>query len=95
MSVATPFLKPSNPSGAWTSESWSLEGLVDHSVASKLTGSAGYEFTNRDEDCTMRRWIHRVSYPSTALQYIGDIFLNLLIAGSGIALWMFSVFFFT
>jgi hypothetical protein len=27
----------------------------------------------------MRPWVHRVSYPSTALQYIADIFLNLLI----------------
>ena len=42
----------------------------------------------------MRPWVHRVSYPSTALQYIGDIFLNLLIAASGMALLMLSVFFF-
>ena len=60
----------------------------------KLTGSADYEFTHRHEDCAMRPWVHRVSYPSTALQYIGDIFLNLLIAASGMALLMLSVFFF-
>jgi hypothetical protein len=42
----------------------------------------------------MRPWVHRVSYPSTALQYIGDIFLNLLIATSGIALVMLGVFLF-
>lgn len=58
----------------------------------KLTGSADYEL--RHEDCVMRPWVHRVSYPSTALQYIGDIFLNLLIAASGMALLMLSVFFF-
>jgi hypothetical protein len=39
----------------------------------------------------MRPW---VQLPSTALQYIADIFLNLLIAGSGIALVMLSVSFF-
>lgn len=59
-----------------------------------LTGSASYEFTHKHEDCAMKPWVHRVSYPSTALQYIADIFLNLLIAGSGIALLMLSVFFF-
>ena len=58
----------------------------------KVTGSADYEL--RHEDCVMRPWVHRVSYPSTALQYIGDIFLNLLIAASGMALLMLSVFFF-
>jgi hypothetical protein len=42
----------------------------------------------------MRPWVHRVSYPSTALQYIRDIFLNLLIAGGAIALLMLSAFFF-
>jgi hypothetical protein len=42
----------------------------------------------------MRPWVHRGSYPSTALQYIADIFLNLLIAGTGMALLMLSVFFF-
>jgi hypothetical protein len=95
MSVATPFQNNRNPSGAWTSESWSLEGLVDHSGTLKSDRFGRYEFTKRDEDCAMRPRVHRVSYPSTALQYIGDIFLNLLIAGSGIALLMFSVFFFT
>ena len=58
----------------------------------KVTASADYEI--RHEDCVMRPWVHRVSYPSTALQYIGDIFLNLLIAASGMALLMLSVFFF-
>jgi hypothetical protein len=58
----------------------------------KVTASADYEL--RHEDCVMRPWVHRVSYPSTALQYIGDIFLNLLIAASGMALLMLSVFFF-
>ena len=36
----------------------------------------------------MTPWVHRVSYPSTVLQYIGDIFLTLLIAVGGIALLM-------
>lgn len=42
----------------------------------------------------MTPWVHRVSYPSTALQYIGDIILNLLIAVSAIALLMLGVFLF-
>jgi hypothetical protein len=36
----------------------------------------------------MTPWVHRVSYPSTVLQYLGDLFLTLLIAIVGIALLM-------
>jgi hypothetical protein len=42
----------------------------------------------------MTPWVHRVTYPSTLLQYIGDMILNLLIAASGIALLMIGVFLF-
>jgi hypothetical protein len=43
----------------------------------------------------MTPWVHRVSYPSTVLQYLGDLFLTLLIAISGIALLMFGLLLFT
>ena len=42
----------------------------------------------------MTPWVHRVNYPATALQYIGDIFLNLLIVASTFALLMLGVFLF-
>lgn len=38
--------------------------------------------------------VHRVTYPSTALQYIGNIILNLLLMAVT-TLLMFSVFLFT
>jgi hypothetical protein len=43
----------------------------------------------------MTPWVHRVSYPSTVLQYIGDVFLTLLIAAGGIVLLMLGIFLFT
>lgn len=42
----------------------------------------------------MTPWVHRVSYPSTVLQYIGDVFLTLLIAAGGIVLLMLGIFLF-
>jgi hypothetical protein len=39
--------------------------------------------------------VHRVSYPSTLLQYISDIFLTLLIAAGGIALLMLGILLFS
>jgi hypothetical protein len=39
-------------------------------------------------------WVHRVNYPSTALQYICDILLNVVIAASAIVLVMLGVFLF-
>jgi len=42
----------------------------------------------------MTPWVHRVSYPSTVLQYISDMFLTLLIAAGGIALLMFGILLF-
>jgi hypothetical protein len=39
----------------------------------------------------MTAWVHRVNYPSTALQFIGDICLNLLITAGAIAL-VFGIF---
>ena len=42
----------------------------------------------------MTPWVHRVSYPSTILQYISDIFLTLLIAAGGIALLMLGILLF-
>jgi hypothetical protein len=43
----------------------------------------------------MRPWVERVTYPAFALQYIGDIVLNLFIAGSGIVLLMLGMFLFS
>jgi len=42
----------------------------------------------------MTPWVHRVSYPSTVLQYLGDLFLTLLIAIGGIALLMLGILLF-
>lgn len=42
----------------------------------------------------MTPWVHRVSYPATVLQYLGDLFLNLLIAIGGIALLMLGILLF-
>jgi hypothetical protein len=42
----------------------------------------------------MTPWIHRGTYTSTVLQYIGDMILNLLIAAAGIALLMLGAFLF-
>jgi len=42
----------------------------------------------------MTPWVHRVGYPWTVLQYIGDIFLTLLIAVGGIAVLMLGIFLF-
>jgi hypothetical protein len=33
----------------------------------------------------------RLAFPSSALPYIGDVLLNLLIVGSGIALFMIGI----
>lgn len=41
----------------------------------------------------MTPWVHRVTYPSTALHYIGNIILNFLLMAAT-ALLMFSVFLF-
>ena len=42
----------------------------------------------------MTPWIHRASYPATVLQYLGDLFLTLLIAIGGIALLMLGILLF-
>ena len=42
----------------------------------------------------MTPWVHRVSYPSTVLQYIGDLFLTLLIAAGGIMLVLLAILLF-
>ncbi len=42
----------------------------------------------------MTLWVHRVNYSATALHYIQDIILNLLIVASGIALLRLAVFLF-
>ena len=42
----------------------------------------------------MTPWVHRVTYPSTVFQYIGDMILTLAIAASGIALLMLAVLLF-
>ena len=34
----------------------------------------------------MTSWVHRVTHPTTALQHIGDMILNLLIAAMIIAI---------
>jgi hypothetical protein len=39
----------------------------------------------------MRPWVDRVTFPSTAFQYLGDIILNLFIVASTFALLMLSV----
>ena len=44
----------------------------------------------------MTTWVMdcvRLAFPSSTLLYIGDILLNLLIAASGIALFMIGVLF--
>jgi hypothetical protein len=89
ISPATLFQAPSHPYGQRAGLQKGVSATLRHQ---KVTASADYEL--RHEDCVMRPWVHRVSYPSTALQYIADIFLNLLIAASGMSLLMLSVFFF-
>jgi len=42
----------------------------------------------------MTPWVHRVSYPSSVLEYLGDIFLTLVIAAGGIMLLMLGIFLF-
>ncbi|HSA85623.1 MAG TPA: hypothetical protein VLA67_07665 [Nitrospiraceae bacterium] len=42
----------------------------------------------------MTPWVHRASYPATVLQYLGDLFLTLLIAIGGIALLMLGILLF-
>ena len=44
------------------------------------------------EDLAMRPWVDRVTFP--ALEYVGDIILNLLIAAGSIILLMIGVFLF-
>jgi hypothetical protein len=39
----------------------------------------------------MRPWVDRVTFPSSALQYVGDILLNLFIVASTFALLMLGV----
>jgi hypothetical protein len=39
----------------------------------------------------MRPWVDRVTFPSSAFQYVGDIILNLLIVASTFALLMLGV----
>lgn len=41
----------------------------------------------------MRPWVDRVTFPSTALQYLGDIILNLFIVASTFALLMLGASF--
>lgn len=42
----------------------------------------------------MKPWVGRVTFPSSALEYVGDIVLNLLIVVGGIMLLMIGVFLF-
>ena len=42
----------------------------------------------------MTPWVHRVSYPASVLQYLGDLVLTLLIAIGGIALLMLGILLF-
>jgi hypothetical protein len=42
----------------------------------------------------MTPWVHRVKFSSTALEYIGNIVLNLLIVAGGITLFMLCVLLF-
>ena len=39
----------------------------------------------------MRPWVDRLTFPSNALQYVGDIILNLLIVAGAFALLVLSV----
>lgn len=39
----------------------------------------------------MRPWVDRLTFPSSALQYVGDIILNLLIVAGAFALLVLSV----
>jgi hypothetical protein len=50
--------------------------------------------TPHTEESIMTPWVHRVSSPSTFLQYIGDFFFTLLIAVGGIVLLMLGIFLF-
>jgi len=43
----------------------------------------------------MRPWVNRLTFPSGALQFAGDIILNLTIAAGTIALLTFGVLLFT
>lgn len=42
----------------------------------------------------MRPWVDRVTFSSSALEYIGNIILNLLIVAGGILLLIVGVFLF-
>jgi hypothetical protein len=42
----------------------------------------------------MRPWVDRVKFPSSALQYVADIILNMLIVASTFGLLMLVVFLF-
>jgi hypothetical protein len=42
----------------------------------------------------MRPWVDRATFPLNALEYVGDIILNLLIMAGGIMLLMIGVFLF-
>ena len=42
----------------------------------------------------MRPWVDRVTFSSSALEYIGDIILNLLIVAGGILLLIIGAFLF-
>jgi hypothetical protein len=46
------------------------------------------------EEDAMRPRVDRVTFPSIALEYVGDIILNLLIVAGGILLLMIGVFLF-
>jgi hypothetical protein len=43
----------------------------------------------------MRPWVDRVTFPTSALQYVGDIILNLFIVASTFALLMLGVLVFS
>lgn len=42
----------------------------------------------------MKPWVDRLTYSSSALGYIGDIMLNLLIVAGGILLFIIGAFLF-
>lgn len=43
----------------------------------------------------MRPWVDRVTFSSSALEYIGNIILNVLIVAGGILLLIVGAFWFT
>ena len=42
----------------------------------------------------MRPWVDRITFPSSAVQYVGDIILNLFIVAGTFALIMLGIFLF-